>query len=147
MTASARDTAGSASPRSQPFAPGGKRSTYSRTACVTNSSASLATTSDDGCCSARKRIELSSHSACPPAAPARRRRRRGREAQRVAEPPPLPAGDVESQQRRQGIEKRVLAVLRRGEEPAPHLGLRPVRPAVHMMHAIGGDLADLAGVG
>ena len=66
MIDSAFVTAGSVRPRSHPFAPEGRWSTYSRTACDTNSSASLATTSDEGCCSARKRIELSSHSASPP---------------------------------------------------------------------------------
>ena len=41
----------------------------------------------------------------------------------------------------------MLAILRRRQESAPHLGLRPFGPGRHAMDAVGGDLADLARIG
>src|SRR3954467_3345938 len=112
MIDSAFDTAGSASPRSQPFGLCGSCSTYSRIACARNSSASFATISAGGVCSATNRSELSSHCASP------------RDQRRLLEPLRFAAGDVERENRRQRIEERVGIALRRAKEAAPDFVLR-----------------------
>ena len=122
MIDSARATAGSRSPASQPLAPGGSASTYSRIAWAKNNSARRATTSGDGACSATKRSELSTHSSCR-------------------------ALDVDVEHRRQRVEQRMGARLGGAEEAAPDFGrLRPVAAGDDRWTPSSVTSTDLAGV-
>ncbi len=76
-----------------------------------------------------------------------RRRLLGDEAHRAVEPLRLAARDIEREERGQGIEQGVRAAFGGAEEAAPDLGLRPVGPVQHMVHAVRRDPADFADVG